>query len=105
MGLGAGGRGVPGNLGPTHRWLSVGGGGCTYVRTLRTYIHTYVFGKKMKFQLDLPMGPGPTSPSDFFLEITNPTAFSPQVLSNTITPCVPLEYLVEIRPHSIKNSI
>ena len=34
-------------LGPTHRWLSVGGGGCTYVCTLRTYI---CFWHKMKFK-------------------------------------------------------
>ena len=87
---GGGVKGVPGNMGQTHRWLSVGGGGCTYVRTLRTYVRTYIFGKKMKFQLDLPMGPGPTSPSDFFLEITNCTALSVQVLSHTITPCVQL---------------
>ena len=30
-------------LGPTHRWLSVGGWGCTYVRMLCMYIRTYIF--------------------------------------------------------------
>ena len=30
-------------LGPTHRWLSVGAGGCTYVYMLRMYICRYVF--------------------------------------------------------------
>ena len=34
---GLGGEGVPGNLGPTHRWLSVGGGG-VYIRTYVTYV-------------------------------------------------------------------
>ena len=52
-----------------------------------------------------PMGPGPTSPSDFFLEIANSTAFSPQILTNTMTPCAQLEYLREIRRHSIKKSV
>ena len=49
-----------------------------------------------------PMGPGPP---DFFLKLANPTVFSFQILSNTIMPCAQLEYLREIRPHSIKKSV
>ena len=53
-----------------------------------------------------PMGPGPTSITpDFFLKLADSTAFLPQLLSNTITPCAQLEYLREIRPHSIKKSV
>ena len=40
-GVGGGGSGVTWkfpNLGPTHRWLAVGAGGCTYVHTLHMYI-------------------------------------------------------------------
>ena len=48
------------------------------------------------------MGPGP---SDFFFKLANPTAFLPQILTNTITPCAQLEYLREIRHHSIKNLV
>ena len=52
------------------------------------------------------MGPGPTSITpDFFLKLANPTAFSPQILTNTIRPCAQLEYLREIRCHSIKKSV
>ena len=76
-GWGVGGWGVKGGtwkfpkLGPTHRWLSVGGGGCMYVRMLCTYIHMYVF------MIQNVLGPrahgsrSNESPSDFFLEITN----------------------------------
>ena len=42
-------------LGPTHRLLSVGGVGCTYVCTLHTYVRTYVFETKIRSR---PMGPG-----------------------------------------------
>ena len=42
-------------LGPTHRWLSVGG---VYVCMYVMYVCTYVcFWHKIKFQVDLPMGP------------------------------------------------
>ena len=66
-----------------------------------------LFDMKSEVDLDLyPWALDPwASPSDFFLKLANPTAFSPQVLSNTITPCVPLEYLREIRSHSIKNLV
>ena len=30
----------------THRWLSVGGGGCMYIRMLHTYVCMYVFVTK-----------------------------------------------------------
>ena len=46
VGEGGGGWGVTwkfSKLGSTHRWLSVGAGGCTYVCTLRTYVRMYVF--------------------------------------------------------------
>ena len=47
-GVGEGGGGWWGTwkfpkLGPTHRWLSVEAGGCTYVCTLCMYVLTYVF--------------------------------------------------------------
>ena len=90
-------------LGPTHRWLSVWGGG-VYVHYVHMYIHTYVhFWHKIKFQVDLPMGPWPKYGSDFFLKLAYPTVFSPQILSNTITPCAQLKYLRKIWPHSIKK--
>ena len=41
----------------------------------------------------------------FFLKLADPTAFLPQILTNTITPCAQLEYLREIRRHSIKKSV
>ena len=46
-------------LGATHRWMSVGGGGCTYVHTFLWY------GMKYRSR---PMGPEPTS--KFFCQIT-----------------------------------
>ena len=52
-------------LGPTHRWLSVGGGGVhMYVCYTRTYVCMFL---KQKLDLD-PWAMEP-SPSDFFLEI------------------------------------
>ena len=59
-------------LGPTHRWLSVGGGRCTYVCTLCTYI----FETKIRSR---PMGPGAIT-LQFFLG--NP--WSPRLLVITI---------------------
>ena len=50
-----------------------------------------------------PMGTG--SPPEFFFKMPHSTAFSPPLLSNTITPCVQLEYLREIRSHFIKKSV
>ena len=50
------------------------------------------------------MGPGPTITPNFFLKLADPTAFSPQILTNTVMPCVQLEYLREIWRHSIKKS-
>ena len=65
QGVGCGGAGgVKGGtwkfpkLGPTHRWLSVGGRGvyvCMYVTYICTYIH--FSGIKSSFNVDLPMGP------------------------------------------------
>ena len=71
-----------------------------YVMTSRTP----VFVKKFDLDLD-PWALDPQSPPDFFLKLAAPTAFSPQILRNTITPCVQLEYLREIRRHSIKKSV
>ena len=49
------------------------------------------------------MGPGP---SNFFFKLANPTAFSPQILTNTINPSVQLEYLREfLRPFHQKLSL
>ena len=71
---------------------------CMYIM----YVH---FWHKIKFQVDLPMGPWPKYGSDFFLKLAYSTAFSPQILSNSIMPCAQLEYLREIRCHSIKKSV
>ena len=73
-GLWAGGWGVPGNfqkLGPTHKWLFVGGGGCTYI--------TYICICDIKCR-SRPMGH--QSPSDFFLKIAEPTALASTGHSN-----------------------
>ena len=43
--------------------------------------------------------------SEIFLEIKQNWALSAQIQSNTTTPCTQLEYLLEIRLHSLKNLV
>ena len=52
-GWGLGGTWKFPKLSPTHRWLSVGGGG-VYIHTYIMYVHTFLCHKvTLKFQVDL----------------------------------------------------
>ena len=107
-GAGAGGWGgtwkCP-ELGPTHRWLSVGMQGCTYVCMLRTYVHMYIFGIKWSSSRSRPMGPGPTSPSDFFLEMANSPVYSLILPLNYIKMSSYFKYQVKSSRHFVIKSI
>ena len=108
-GAGVGSRGIKGGtwkfpkLGPTHRWLSVGGGDVLHMYI--TYVWMYVHFCDKKLDLDLHIDPHIlTICGDFFFKMANPTAFSLMSPSKTIEICSQLKYLVETHSHSFRKN-